>query len=68
MTEAGEVILRCTSLCKRFEEGGRELVVLDDLDLEVRRGQSLAIVGASGAGKTTLLRPGHADLRARAAR
>jgi len=55
MTDNNDVILRCAGLGKRFVEGGRELVVLDQLDLEVRRGQSLAIVGASGAGKTTLL-------------
>lgn len=55
MTETDASILRCTRLGKRFSEGGRELVVLDELDLVVERGESLAIVGASGAGKTTLL-------------
>lgn len=55
MTDNDDIILRCVGLGKRFAEGGRELVVLDQLDLAVRRGQSLAIVGASGAGKTTLL-------------
>ncbi|MFK8015124.1 MAG: ABC transporter ATP-binding protein [Gammaproteobacteria bacterium] len=55
MTDASDSILRCDKLGKRFSEGGRELVVLDELDLTVRRGESLAIVGASGAGKTTLL-------------
>ncbi|MFK7885997.1 MAG: ABC transporter ATP-binding protein [Gammaproteobacteria bacterium] len=55
MTANSEVILRCTALGKTFTEGERELTVLDQLELEVRRGEALAIVGASGAGKTTLL-------------
>ena len=50
-----DVVLRCTGLGRRFHEGGRELTVLDDLHLTIRRGECIAIVGASGAGKTTLL-------------
>jgi NitT/TauT family transport system ATP-binding protein/sulfonate transport system ATP-binding protein len=50
----GEVKVR--GLTKSFTLNGRELAVLRGLDLDVRGGEVLAIVGASGSGKTTLLR------------
>ena len=41
---------------KRFARpGGRDLTIFDNLDLNVGRGEILAIVGPSGGGKTTLL-------------
>jgi lipoprotein-releasing system ATP-binding protein len=50
-----DVVLRCEKLGKRFTQGQHNLVVLDNLDLEVRAGEKLAIIGVSGSGKTTLL-------------
>jgi phospholipid/cholesterol/gamma-HCH transport system ATP-binding protein len=47
-----EVIIRFDKVCKRFGEK----VVLKDLDLEVRRGETLAIMGPSGIGKSVTLR------------
>ena len=42
-------------LYKSFPMGGRELVVLNDINLRIQRGELIAIMGASGAGKSTLL-------------
>jgi polar amino acid transport system ATP-binding protein len=48
----GDVLLRVSGLTKRF--GANE--VLRGIDLEVRRGERVAILGASGSGKSTFLR------------
>ena len=58
MTEAqtnGNSVLLCRDVVRRFKEGGSVLEVLSGVNLDVKAGERLAIVGASGSGKTTLL-------------
>jgi lipoprotein-releasing system ATP-binding protein len=49
------VVLATEGLARTFVEAGRELKVLQGINVEVAAGERIAIVGASGSGKTTLL-------------
>lgn len=48
-------MIKVTDLHKSFSMGSYELPVLKGINLEIGRGELIAIVGASGAGKSTLL-------------
>lgn len=48
-------VLACVALGKTFREGADALTVLSDVNLAVRQGEGIAIVGSSGSGKSTLL-------------
>jgi lipoprotein-releasing system ATP-binding protein len=50
-----EVAIRTVGVTKKYRSGDHDLVVFADLNLEVARGEKLALVGESGAGKSTLL-------------
>lgn len=54
-TREVSAILRCQQLGMVYSEGPIDVEVLRAVDLEIRAGERVAIVGASGSGKSTLL-------------
>lgn len=49
------LVLRASGIAKTYEEGDLKTEVLTDVNFTLKRGETLAIVGASGSGKSTLL-------------
>jgi len=52
-----DIVIKTEGLTKIFEKGKkRQVVALDEIDLEISRGEVFGLLGTNGAGKTTLIR------------
>ena len=51
----GEALIRVKDLCKIYNPGENEVRALDHINLEIDKGEFVAIIGQSGSGKSTFM-------------
>ena len=54
MNNEKETVLELKQICKSFRQGSQKLDVLTGVDLEIKSGEIVALIGPSGSGKSTL--------------
>ena len=52
--QKGDELLRVSSLTVEYSSGGKTVHAVNDVSFEIRRGESLGVVGESGCGKSTI--------------
>lgn len=50
-----DALVRVVDLCKVYNPGENEVRALDHVDLEIHKGEFVAIIGQSGSGKSTFM-------------
>lgn len=55
LREEVQMLMECRQVSRHYQDGDRQLQVLQEVDLKIAAGDMLAIVGSSGSGKSTLL-------------
>lgn len=54
--ESGNDVILTENLKKSFDDGGNRRIVFDHVNMDIKKGEKICIVGRNGTGKTTLLK------------